>query len=142
VIFRAGLAAAAVCAIVLACEAAAPEPDRRPPAAASGEKAAPGRRGDRHARAAVRGGDRPLHELTGTVVRAEDGRVVIRPRSGREVTLRIGPRTTLTTPRGDGAKRALAPGDEVRASWRAGGDPPTALSVEVQAGPPAWTDQG
>lgn len=144
---RAGLATAVVCAAVIACDAGAPAPrageatggrsDARPPNADPPAGApAPRRRGDRHARAAARAGARPLHEVTGTVVRAGGGRVAIRPRGGSDVTvtLRIGPRTTVTAQGGGAPAKALAPGDEVRASWRAGDDPPTALSVEVRGG--------
>jgi hypothetical protein len=145
------VAAASAAVVALACEGGAPPsrgaPGARPSGPPPGERAeAPPRRGDRHARAAARSG-RPLHEVSGTVVRAEDGRVAIRPRDGPEVTLRIGPRTTVTTP-GRGAatpgRAPVAPGDEVRASWRSGGDPPTALSVEVRSGPDRdpWTDRG
>lgn len=150
VTIRAGLAAAAVCAAALACEAPAPPPGAEGPSPAADARPSegappagtpsPGRRGDRHARAAARAGARSVHQVAGTVIRVEGGRVAIQPPRGREVTLRIGPRTTVTTRRGGG--QGLAPGDEVRASWRTGGDPPTAVSVEVQPADVPFTDRG
>lgn len=123
-----------------------------PPDEGTSERAAPpGRRGDRHARAAARQ-PRALRQVVGTIVRVEEGRVVIRRRDGGELTLRIGPRTRLAAPGRPTGRAALAPGDEVRASWRGGGgEPPTALSVKVEhpvrgappAPPePAGTDRG
>lgn len=143
----------ALCAAALACgDSGAPRrgaPSGAGPAASAApspdERASPPspRRGDRHARAAA-GRARPVHEVVGTLVRSEGGRIVIRPDGGREVTLRMGPRTALTAPPGGDARTALGAGAEVRASWRSGdGDPPAALSVDVQR--PArdpWTDRG
>ena len=149
---RAGLAAAALCAAGLACRdrgetpaqathaPGAPSTAHPPAGQGAGQAPAPPlARGDRHARAAAASRARPIHEVVGTVVRAERGQVAIRPRRGREITLQLGPYTTVNGP--GAAGQALAPGDEVRASFRGGdGDPPTALSVEVQRDP--WTDHG
>jgi hypothetical protein len=149
---RAGLVAAALCVVAVACDdrgrsaqsggAANPPVAARPSGGAEGQATAP-RRGDRHARGAA-GRARPIHEIVGTIVRSERGQVAIRPKDGREVTLQIGPRTTVTAP-GVPGQAPLTPGEEVRASWRSGeGDPPTALSVDVRSGPPRdpWTDRG
>jgi hypothetical protein len=148
---------AALCALAAACDERAPPPaSPGPPAAQSppssapraGDRTAPLRRGDRHARAAAQQARR-VRAVVGTVVRAGEDQVAIRPRDGPELTLRIGPSTVLPAPAPGRAR--LAPGDEIRAAWRTGGeDPPTAISVERRdagRGEPAeppdpWTDRG
>jgi hypothetical protein len=146
VALRAALAAAALCAAVLACDDVAGPPLAGVGAARADVRAPiPGPRGDRHARAAA-GRARPIHEIEGTIVRSDGALVAVRSRDGRETRLRIGPRTTVTAPRSaPGRPARLAPGDEVRASWRSGdGEPPTALSVQVRdaARQDPWTDRG
>lgn len=152
---RTGLAAAALWAAVGCGDRGAPPSPV--PAVAGGTRGArsaraddratvPGPRGDRHARAAA-GRARPIHEVQGTIVRSERGLLAVRSQDGRETTLRIGPRTAVTVPSSSapGRRTPLAPGVEVRASWRSGeGNPPTALSVQVRdaAQQDPWTDRG
>lgn len=150
------LAVAALCALAAACGEPGPPPARadgerapeRPQSAPrAGERGAAPPRGDRHARAAARRA-RPVREISGSVLRAGDGRIAIRPRAGRELTLRIGPDTRVVAPGRAAGAQAISPGDEVRASYRSGdADPPTALTVEVrppEVAPPEapWTDRG
>ena len=135
--------------LATACESrdAAPAPPRDDAAARAGAPAPagevrvrpPDRRGDRHARAAAQ--RTPLREVAGTVVRADDRQVVVRPRgaSGGELALRVAPRTTVTV--GGRAARAaeLRPGADVRAAYRTvEGGRATAISIEA-AGPPSTT---
>jgi hypothetical protein len=72
------------------------------------------------------------------VVRADERHLAIRPRSGPEVTLRLGPGTALRAGGRRSGPEALRPGVEVRASYRTVEDgPAAAASVDVIAPAPA-----
>jgi hypothetical protein len=137
--------AATLCALALACsrgegppgsgQGAGSAPPPAPGGASTTRAPEPGR-GDRHARAAARQAPR-LREITGVVVRADERRLAIRPRSGPVLTLRLGPSTALRAGGRRSGPETLHPGLEVRASYRSDeGGPATAVSVDVAAPPP------
>lgn len=104
---------------------------QRPPDVQPGE-----RRGDRHARAAARRAP-GVKEIAGTVSRAGARTVAIRPAGAPPLTLRVGPRTTITVDGRPARLDALREGAEVRASYRTGGGRPTAIAIAAQAPAPA-----
>jgi hypothetical protein len=59
--------------------------------------------------------------------------VAIRPAGAPPLTLRVGPRTTITVDGRPARLEALREGAEVRASYRTGGGRPTAIAIEAQA---------
>jgi hypothetical protein len=103
---------------------------QRPPDVQTGE-----RRGDRHARAAARRAP-GVKEIAGTVSRAGARTVAIRPAGAPPLTLRLGPRTTITVDGRPARLDALREGAEVRASYRTGGGRPTAIAIEAHAPAP------
>lgn len=89
------------------------------------------RRGNRHARAEARRAP-AVKRVAGTVSRAGGRSVAIRPAGGPPLTLRVAPGTSITVDGQPARLEALREGAEVRASYRAGGGRPTAVSIDAR----------
>ncbi|BDG03677.1 hypothetical protein [Anaeromyxobacter oryzae] len=83
------------------------------------------------------GGQRPqggTQEVTGTVARADETRLVIRAPDRPDVTLRVSDRTTVKVDGQPASIDRLEEGTSVRASFQTGhGGRPTAITVEAQS---------
>ncbi|HEX9309134.1 MAG TPA: hypothetical protein VF894_16690 [Anaeromyxobacter sp.] len=81
-----------------------------------------------------------MREILGTVVRADDRQVVVRPRGARagDLALRVAPRTTVMVGGRAARPAELRPGADVRAAYRTiEGGRATAISIEAAPAPAA-----
>jgi hypothetical protein len=73
-------------------------------------------------------------QITGTVARVDETRLVIRPPDRPEVTLRVTDRTSVTVDGRPASPARLLEGTEVRASYSTeNGGRPTAVAIEAQS---------
>jgi hypothetical protein len=71
--------------------------------------------------------------IEGSLARASDRLVVIRPPAAPELALRVAPGTRVTVDGRPARAQALRPGAEVRAEYRTGrGGLPTAVSLDAR----------